>query len=165
MKKAILITVILLINIETIVATKNLVYINPLQIFFKRIEIGYEFEIISKSSIAIIPWYEGIGLKNEWHTRLQFSYNYSFAGSFQGYWLAPTMSIFYAEIININTSQYATLSTFEPGIGLGKRWLVNDKVYLGVGIGAGPSIEIHRDSYIKKRKGFFYSMCDVGFLF
>lgn len=153
----IIIAVIVIAN--NIHAITSLIYIDPMELIFKRIEVGYEIKLSPKSSLAIIPTYEGIDLENEWHSRIKLAYNYTTQHTFQGFWISSSLSLFYAELENLKQT------TIEPGIGFGKRWLIESNYFVGIGIGAGPSFELYRDPGIFKRKAYFYSMFDFGYVF
>jgi hypothetical protein len=143
---------------------KNVFSIDPIQLVFGRVELTYERALVKHHGISMAFIYEGLRLKNEYHFRMDLGYSFSLKDNFQGFWLNPKVSYFNATLYDSN-SNIKKLITLEPCLGIGYRWVFFNRLYLAVGAGIGPSIEIFRDEYIMKRQAYFYSISDVGIVF
>lgn len=144
---------------------RNLFSTDLWELPFGRIEVNYERAFRDKHSIGINPKLGGLKLADEWQFRCDLTYNYCSKGSFRGLWLTPRLSLYYAAYEPGGGYSRQILVTLEPALGAGYRWLLWNRLFLGIGLGAGPTIELRRDELMESGRFYFFTVSDIGIVF
>ncbi|MBD3314555.1 MAG: hypothetical protein GF344_02100 [Chitinivibrionales bacterium] len=120
---------------------------------------------MGRHSVGVNPTVGALNLVDERHFRVGVTYNYSSKGTFRGFWMSPRLSLFYAVLEPGEDNSEQALLTLDPALGLGYRWVEKERLYLAIGGGAGPSIELKRDERMEKVEAYFFSLTEIGIMF
>jgi len=143
---------------------KNLLEWNPFDLPFTRgLNLNYERIIGNKNSLGLNPIYEGIGMPNEWHARINMTFSHYSKNDYKGFVYSPRLSLFYAELKT--RTKIAKETTLSPSFGFAYRWRFENGITFCIGMGAGPVIEIHRDPELRKDKLYIFDLESIGFVF
>ena len=144
----------------------NVIGWNYLQVIFKKYDFFYERIITNKNSIKINPIYGGKYNNDEWQVRVNLSFDHYFKENFKGWCLSPLVSFFYAQADYPNiVPRKQSVKTISPALSIAYHWLFNDRFTMGVGMGVGPVIHLHRDALMNKGVAYFMAIEHIGIVF